>query len=130
MTELGNAATRIAEVVGRIQAIAGQTNLLTLNATIEAARAGESGKGFAVVAVEVKSLAGQTAKAIEEIAEQIDSIQSAADDASQAIEQVDAIIREMSALPQQSPRPSTSRTRRWPSSRKASVALRARLAWR
>jgi methyl-accepting chemotaxis protein len=130
MTELGNAATRIGEVVGRIQAIAGQTNLLTLNATIEAARAGESGKGFAVVAVEVKSLAGQTAKAIEEIAEQIDSIQSAADDASQAIEQVDAIIREMSALPQQSPRPSTSRTRRWPSSRKASVALRARLAWR
>src|SRR5581483_8601408 len=63
MNELGNAATRIGEVVGLIQAIAGQTNLLALNATIEAARAGESGKGFAVVAAEVKSLAGQTAKA-------------------------------------------------------------------
>ena len=98
MKELGNAATRIGEVVGLIQAIAGQTNLLALNATIEAARAGESGKGFAVVAAEVKSLAGQTAKATEEIAEQIGAIQSAAADASQAIEQVDTIIRDMASI--------------------------------
>src|SRR5262249_45205019 len=98
MSDLGNAATRIGEVIGLIQAIAGQTNLLALNATIEAARAGEAGRGFAVVASEVKSLAGQTGKATEEIAAQIGAIQAAAGDAAQAIEQVNSIIEDMSAI--------------------------------
>lgn len=98
MSELGNAATRIGEVINLIQAIAGQTNLLALNATIEAARAGEAGRGFAVVASEVKSLAGQTAKATEEIAGQIGAIQSAAADAAEAITQVNSIIEDMSSI--------------------------------
>jgi methyl-accepting chemotaxis protein len=98
MSELGNAASRIGEVIGLIQAIAGQTNLLALNATIEAARAGEAGRGFAVVASEVKNLAGQTAKATEEVASQIGAIQSAAGDAADAIEQVNSIIEEMSKI--------------------------------
>jgi methyl-accepting chemotaxis protein len=98
MSDLGQAATRIGEVVGLIQAIAAQTNLLALNATIEAARAGEAGKGFAVVAAEVKSLAGQTAKATEEIAGQVGSIQTATADAAQALEQVDGIIQDMAAI--------------------------------
>src|SRR5262249_6045018 len=95
MSELGDAATRIGEVVGLIQAIAGQTNLLALNAAIEAARAGEAGKGFAVVASEVKSLAGQTAKATEEIAGQVGAIQSAVADEARAIGQVNVITEEI-----------------------------------
>ena len=98
MTELGNAATRIGEVVNLIQEIAGQTNLLALNATIEAARAGDAGRGFAVVASEVKSLANQTAKATEDIAGQIGAIQTSAADAAEAIMQVNTIIEDMAAI--------------------------------
>ena len=74
---LSEASQKIGDVIELINAIAEQTNLLALNATIESARAGEAGKGFAVVAQEVKSLAGQTAKATEDTRTQIDSIQEA-----------------------------------------------------
>lgn len=72
---LEQATVKIGEAAGLIQDIAGQINLLSLNATIESARAGEAGKGFAVVAGEVKSLAGQTASATEEISNMITRIQ-------------------------------------------------------
>jgi methyl-accepting chemotaxis protein len=95
---LAQSASRIGEVVGLINSIAAQTNLLALNATIEAARAGEAGKGFAVVASEVKSLASQTAKATDEISEQISDIQKVAGEAINAIKGIGNIIGEVNEV--------------------------------
>ncbi|MBW6398075.1 MCP four helix bundle domain-containing protein [Roseomonas sp. HJA6] len=94
---LADAANRIGDVVRLISAIAGQTNLLALNATIEAARAGEAGKGFAVVASEVKQLAAQTARATEEIGQQISAIQTETTRTVDAIAGIARTIEELNA---------------------------------
>jgi methyl-accepting chemotaxis protein len=96
--ELVAGAQKIGDVVSLISDIAGQTNLLALNATIEAARAGDAGKGFAVVASEVKSLATQTAKATEDIAGQINQIQTTTRNAVTAIQGIGATIGELSQI--------------------------------
>ncbi|MEP0520882.1 MAG: methyl-accepting chemotaxis protein [Hyphomicrobiales bacterium] len=92
-TDMVENAQKIDEVVNLISGIAEQTNLLALNATIEAARAGEAGKGFAVVASEVKGLAGQTAKATEDISSQIASMQQATTNTAEAIDNIVSTIQ-------------------------------------
>ena len=95
---LTESATRIGDVVVLINDIASQTNLLALNATIEAARAGDAGKGFAVVANEVKHLASQTARATNEISDQISAVQEVTRQAVSAIEDISQTIADISRV--------------------------------
>jgi methyl-accepting chemotaxis protein len=98
MAELSAAGDRIGDVVKLITSIAEQTNLLALNATIEAARAGDAGRGFAVVAQEVKTLAGQTAKATDEISSHIVNMQHATGESVDAIKAIGLTIERISEI--------------------------------
>ena len=77
MVKITDAARNIVSIVGLVEEISFQTTLLALNAAVEAARAGDAGRGFAVVAQEVKSLAGRTARATDDITAKITAIQHA-----------------------------------------------------
>ncbi|MEW5727789.1 MAG: nitrate- and nitrite sensing domain-containing protein [Pseudomonadota bacterium] len=96
--DLASSVQKIGEVVTLINDIASQTNLLALNATIEAARAGDAGKGFAVVAHEVKGLATQTARATDEIAQQIGTVQTQTGRAVDAIQTIVRVIDELGGI--------------------------------
>ncbi len=92
ISRLGDSSREIGDVIKTITSIAEQTNLLALNATIEAARAGEAGKGFAVVASEVKDLAGESARAADDVARRVEAIQGDTRNAIEAIAQISGII--------------------------------------
>ena len=105
MTELSASSRQIAEIITTIDEIAFQTNLLALNAAVEAARAGEQGRGFAVVAGEVRTLAQRSAEAAREIkgligasVERIEAGSRQAEAAGQTMQQVVQAVQQVSAI--------------------------------
>jgi methyl-accepting chemotaxis protein len=111
MGAIKESSNRIVDIIGVIDGIAFQTNILALNAAVEAARAGEQGRGFAVVASEVRNLAARSASAAKEIKElighSVDTVDAGArlvdeagvtmDGIVKAVQQVEAIMKEISA---------------------------------
>lgn len=95
MAAISESSRRIADIVGVIDGIAFQTNLLSLNAAVEAARAGEEGRGFAVVAAEVRNLALRSAEAAREIKALIADSTAKVD---QGAERVDRAGRTMAGI--------------------------------
>lgn len=97
VNQLNTNGTKIDEIVDVIHELSDSTNLLALNATMEAARAGEKGRGFAVVASEVKTLAGQTAEATEEIRSNVNDIQHDVVEVVSSIEEILEGVSDVSA---------------------------------
>ena len=97
MQEINASSRQIAEILGVIDGIAFQTNILALNASVEAARAGEQGRGFAVVAGEVRALAGRSAEAAQQITALIADSRVRVDQGSLLVEQAGSTMREVVA---------------------------------
>lgn len=98
MEQMEKLTKKIEGVAGVIAGIANKTNMLALNASIEAARAGEQGKGFSVVAIEVRNLAGQSAKSSTEIKETILSVQEFTSDMVREMQELQQLVAEQSEV--------------------------------
>lgn len=98
VNQLSICADEIGNILTLIASVAAQTNMLALNATIEAARAGEAGRGFAIVAAEVKDLAGQTARATQEIGQRVDAIRDATGEVVHAVDDITKTIRSITEI--------------------------------
>jgi len=94
--QLSEATRKVDSIITLVNKIAGQTNLLALNATIEAARAGEAGRGFAVVATEVKDLSRNTAKATDEISQQVERMHATVKGVTDFIQSINATVARVS----------------------------------
>ncbi|HET8791844.1 MAG TPA: methyl-accepting chemotaxis protein, partial [Modicisalibacter sp.] len=97
MHGISNSSKKIADIIGVIDSIAFQTNILALNASVEAARAGEQGRGFAVVAGEVRNLASRSASAAKEIKALIDGSVTQVQQGSTLVEEAGSTMREVVA---------------------------------
>jgi methyl-accepting chemotaxis protein len=97
MSEINTSSSKIADIIGVIDAIAFQTNLLALNAAVEAARAGEQGRGFAVVASEVRNLASRSAAAAKEIKGLIQDSVAKVDDGTKLVGMSGKVLQEIVA---------------------------------
>lgn len=97
--EIETAVNASMEIIGSIQSIASQTNLLSLNASIEAARAGDAGRGFAVVATEVQSLSNSTQETTEHISEILTNVNNSVKGIMSKINQIsESIIEETNEM--------------------------------
>src|SRR5690606_9957665 len=95
MDDITASSGKISEIVGVIDGIAFQTNILALNASVEAARAGEKGRGVAVVAGEVRSLAQRSAQAAKEIKTLIEASLETIQAGSQQAAQAGTVMRDV-----------------------------------
>lgn len=95
MARITRSSEQMKEIIGTIDSIAFQTNILALNASVEAARAGEQGRGFAVVAGEVRNLAGRSAEAAQEIRRLIDGSSSEIQQGASLVQRAESAMSEM-----------------------------------